>query len=458
MTYRNKVTLVYLLGFFLDLINMFIASAAYPAIAQALHAPVAQLAWISNGYVAGLTIVIPASAWLTQRLGARRLILLALSLFSIATAACGWADSLGALVVWRTLQGAGGGLLIPVGQALAWPLFAKHERAALSCVVMLTGLLAPALSPVAGGLLAQSASWQGVFLASLPLALLALLLAFCWLKPDVVSAQKKPLDIAGLLTGTAGLFLLLFGLTRLSEADGDALAAASLAAGIMLMAFLVRRSRRHPTPLLNVGLLSDPLLRFSMGVYQCVPGLFIGVSVVGMFYLQTVIGLSAALSGALMMPWSLASLLAICVTRRMFNHTGPRPLILIGCLLQACGILLLTRTGAAHTPLFIAFFLMGAGGSLCSSTAQSSAFINTSDADMPDASALWNINRQLSFCFGVTLLCVTLNLLMRQMGPEAAYKTTFALAAALTLIPAVSAFWLRCAKPDLTPSTNKEES
>lgn len=153
MTYRNKVTLIYLLGFFLDLINMFIAAVAFPAIGEALHASVSQLSWISNGYIAGLTVVIPLSAWLTQRLGARRLFLLSLALFTLATAACGQAASLESLIFWRVLQGAGGGVLIPVGQALAWQLFAKHERAGLSSAVMLTGLLAPALSPVAGGVI-----------------------------------------------------------------------------------------------------------------------------------------------------------------------------------------------------------------------------------------------------------------------------------------------------------------
>ncbi len=163
MTYRNRVTLIYLLGFFLDLINMFIAAVAFPAIGEALNATVTQLAWISNGYITGLTVVIPLSAWLTQRLGARRVFLLSLTLFSLATAACGMAASLPSLIFWRVIQGAGGGLLIPTGQALAWQLFAKHERARLSSAVMLTGLLAPALSPALGGVLVQAASWHWVF-------------------------------------------------------------------------------------------------------------------------------------------------------------------------------------------------------------------------------------------------------------------------------------------------------
>lgn len=172
MTYRNKVATVFLLGFFLDLINMFIASVAFPAMGRTLHASVGELAWVSNGYIAGLTLVLPFSAWLSQQFGARRVFLLSLTLFSLGALAAGMADSLISLVMWRALQGMGGGLLIPLGQALTWQQFKPHERAKLSAAVMLVGLLAPACSPALGGVLVQSLSWRWVFFASLPIALL----------------------------------------------------------------------------------------------------------------------------------------------------------------------------------------------------------------------------------------------------------------------------------------------
>ncbi len=150
MPYRIKVAIVYLLGFFVDLINMFIANVAYPSIGHALQASVGELAWVSNGYILGLTLVIPLSAWLAQRIGGRRVFLLSLTLFMLATAAAGYADSIGELVGWRVLQGMGGGLLIPIGQTLTYQLYRSHERAGLSAAIMLVGLLAPALSPALG--------------------------------------------------------------------------------------------------------------------------------------------------------------------------------------------------------------------------------------------------------------------------------------------------------------------
>ena len=126
MTYRHRVATVFLFGFFLDLINMFIASIAFPAISRALAVSVSQLAWVSNAYILGLTVVVPFSAWLSERWGAKRLFLLSLGLFSLGALAAGLANSLSELILWRTLQGMGGGPLIPLGQALTWPLFQPH--------------------------------------------------------------------------------------------------------------------------------------------------------------------------------------------------------------------------------------------------------------------------------------------------------------------------------------------
>jgi len=120
MTYRARVETLYLLGFSLDLVNMFIGTVAYPAIANDLHASVPQLAWIGNAYMLGLTLVIPLGSWLAARLGERRVLCLSLALFTVGAVLAGTAPSIEWLIAWRLMQGLGGGLLIPVGQAMAY--------------------------------------------------------------------------------------------------------------------------------------------------------------------------------------------------------------------------------------------------------------------------------------------------------------------------------------------------
>lgn len=385
MKYRNKVAVVYLLGFFLDLINMFIASVAFPSMARAFNASPTSLAWVSNGYIAGLTLIIPFSAMVSRLIGPKRVILLSLFLFSTASLAAGFSTTLESLIVWRVLQGFGGGLLIPVGQALTWQLFKPQERARLSSAVMLVALLAPACSPALGGLLVQALGWRWIFFATLPVAVITMVLAWRWL------THEKP-----------------------------------QAAAIRV---------------LHLPLLGKPMLQFSMLVYLCVPGIFIGVNVIGMFYLQSVAKMTPAATGLLMLPWSLASFAAISATGRFFNRFGPRPLIMTGCLLQSAGILLLMYVSPQANNLLpiAAFVFMGAGGSLCSSAAQSSAFLTITHDDMPDASTLWNLNRQLSFFMGAFLLAQILSTLQHRLAPLAAWHGTFIIAAGITALPLIFA-------------------
>lgn len=458
MSYRVRVSSVYLLGFFIDLVNMFIANVAYPEIGRRFDAPVSQLAWISSGYILGLTLVIPLSSWLARRMGAKRLFMLSLLIFIVGTCGVVASTSVSQLIVWRWVQGIGGGLLIPIGQTMTYALYKSNERAKLSSVVMLVALLAPALSPAIGGVLVENLSWRWVFLVSLPLAIIAFVLAGFWLKADSPAQSTDPLDLVGLISGCAALTLILLGLTYLGEAGRLDQGALMLLVGVFAMAGYVWNALKKNRPLINLHLLKDPLLQTAMLIYQFIPGVFTGVSLITMLYLQNQLGMHASFVGALMLPWSLASFAAISLTGKKFNLWGPRPLFIIGCLVQAVGIGMLALTGQTMDAIVcvLAFGLMGFGGSLCSSTAQSSAFIQIDDRELADASALWNINRQLSFCLGVTLVSLLFNLIANTGMPiEQSYHLCFVLAACSAVIPVLCCF--RIANEQVIFTLNKEQ-
>lgn len=370
MTYRSKVAWIFLLGFALDLVNMFVATVAYPDIARELHASVTQLAWISNAYMLGLTLIIPLSVWLAAIMGERTLIATSLLLFAGASVMVGQAGSIEALIGWRAVQGLGGGLLIPVGQAMAYRHFPAAERSQLTARVMSVALLVPALSPALGGVIVDSVSWRGIFYANLPLALITLLLALLWIKPDAPTRVRPPLDLSSIFKQVA-----------------------------------------------------SPMLRVAMLVYLCIPGVFIGTSLIAILYVRS-LGYDATQTGALMLPWALASAVAIYLSKKLFNRCGPKPLLLAGMALQCGGILLLNEPAL----IIAAYVLMGLGGSLCSSTAQTLAFLDIAAERMGHASALWNMNRQVSFCVGAAVLSAILSALD-------SFAITFTMAAALTLLP-----------------------
>lgn len=400
MAYRNKIALVYLLGFTLDLLNMFAASIAYPQIGQQLHASVTQLAWIGNAYMLGLTLIIVPSVWLAALFGEKRLIVTSLALFSVSSWCVAQAGSIETLIGWRLLQGLSGGLLIPVGQALVYRHFPVHERARLTSMILLVALLIPALSPTLGGWVVESFSWRGVFYANLPLALLALLLACGWLKSEPRPLSPPRLDRSRVVAG-------------------------------------IRTMGR---------LLQSPLLRVAMLTYLFIPGIFIGTQLISILYLHQ-LGLSPTQTGALMLPWALASALGIALSRCQFNRLGPKPLLLVGMAAQATGIALLIRIDGGDRLLPMALYaLMGFGGSLCSSTAQNSAFIDVAADRMGHASALWNLNRQLSFLLGPALMMALFATLTTITSTPHAFALCFAIGGGLTLVPLIPALRLNTSR------------
>ena len=389
MAYRTKIAAVYLLSFALDLVNMFAVSIAYPQIGVDLQASVSQLAWIGNAYMLGLTLIILPSVWLAAVVGEKRLLLISLGVFTTATWGVAQATSIETLIGWRLLQGLGGGLLIPVGQAMVYREFRPHERARLTSVILLVALMVPALSPVLGGWVVEATSWRWVFYANLPLALIALILTQCWVRPVTQSPRPAPVRLATL-----------------------------------------------------AHLLKSPLLRVAMLTYLCIPGIFIGTQLVSILYVHQ-LGYGPAQTGALMLPWALASALGIALSRYRFNRWGPKPLLLAGMSAQALGIALLIQLqdGPLWLPMAL-YALMGFGGSLCSSTAQNTAFIDVPADHMAPASALWNLNRQLSFLLGPALMMGLFSALSSITSTSHAFALCFAIGAGMTLVPLIPALRL----------------
>ena len=389
MAYRTKIAAVYLLSFALDLVNMFAVSIAYPQIGVDLQASVSQLAWIGNAYMLGLTLIILPSVWLAAVVGEKRLLLISLGVFTAATWGVAQATSIETLIGWRLLQGLGGGLLIPVGQAMVYREFRPHERARLTSVILLVALMVPALSPVLGGWVVEATSWRWVFYANLPLALIALILTQCWVRPGTQSARPAPVRLATL-----------------------------------------------------AHLLKSPLLRVAMLTYLCIPGIFMGTQLVSILYVHQ-LGYGPAQTGALMLPWALASALGIALSRYRFNRWGPKPLLLAGMSAQALGIALLIQLqdGPLWLPMAL-YALIGFGGSLCSSTAQNTAFIDVPADHMAPASALWNLNRQLSFLLGPALMMGLFSALSSITSTSHAFALCFAIGAGMTLVPLIPALRL----------------
>lgn len=436
MSYRHQVALIFLMGFFIDCINIFMSAIALPSIADDMAVSPALVTWVTNAYILGLTLVMPLAPWLAARYGARHLLTAAMLIFSVAVALCGLSQHFYALVVWRFMQGVGGGLLIPVGQALTFGLFKGAERSKISTVVMAVALLAPALSPTLGGAIVDHTSWRWVFFSNMPFSLLAAWLAWRWLRPEAPQTVARP-DVKGLVLISFGLAFLLWALSLYGDQGEGAWALGMLVlSGCLLWAYYRHERHLSGRAIVALRLLSNRPLRASIWVYYAIPGLFTGVNVLNIFYLQQHVGFSAEVTGRFMFIYAVGALMAMVAGGRYYPKLGPSILFGLGIVLHNVGIASLFWVASKSDMglLLGAYALMGIGGGLCANTAQTTALIDFEGEEMAKGSVIWNINRQVSFSIGVALLTMVLGVFGHHLEPVLAYQYTFLVAAMLGLL------------------------
>jgi EmrB/QacA subfamily drug resistance transporter len=436
MTYRYKVALIFLIGFFIDCTNIFMSAVALPSISAALHVGTSDVAWVANAYILGLTLIIPVSTWLAGRCGSREILTVSMIVFTASVWMCGLANSFNELVIWRFVQGIGGGLLIPVGQALTFNLFKGEQRAKISTLVMAVALIAPAISPTIGGIIVDSSSWRWVFYSNIPFSLIAAWLSWFWINEARPTTLPRP-DIKGLLLVSAALGSLLMGLSLYGGDAAAWLAALFVMAGFTFVVLYGLHYRNCKNPIIELSLLKSKKLSTSIFIYYAIPGVFTGVNLMSIFFLQNTLHFSARLTGMFMILYAFGAFIAMLICGRVYNRMGAKRLFALGMLLHSAGIatLLLVNDSADFLVIVIAYSLMGIGGGIGANTAQTTSLMDFEGFDTHKASVIWNINRQMSFSIGAAFFLMVFNLLSKHFDTTQAYHMTFAVAALLGLCP-----------------------
>lgn len=438
MSYRYKIATVFLIGFFIDCINIFMSAIALPDIASAFSTSQSMVAWVANSYILGLVLIMPLSLWLAGQLGNQKLLSISMLLFSVSVLLCGLSHSIYSLVVWRFIQGVAGGLLIPVGQALVFELFPGKERHRISTLIMVVALTAPAFSPAVGGMIIDSLSWRWVFYANLPFSLFAAILAWWWVNNDGRQQREKP-DVIGLIMVSFSLLFLLLSFSFYNDYHSLVLAVSSFLFSAFILVLYLQYAKKCLAPILNFQLLVNSNLRNAFIVYYAVPGVFTGVNLLNIFNLQNNLHFSAAQTGMFMLLYAAGALLSMLSGGYLYHQVGKKTLFFAGMTTHSLGIMLLFWVSSySDLPLLIAaYLLMGAGGGLCTNTAQISALIDFSGKDLLQGSVLWNINRQVSFSVG-TVVLVSIFSVVTVQNDLLRYQYTFMIAAVVGLLSLIA--------------------
>lgn len=438
MSYRYKIATIFLIGFFIDCINIFMSAIALPDIASTFSTNQSMVAWVTNSYILGLVLIMPISLWLAGRFGNQKLLCFSMLLFSVSVLLCGLSDSIYSLIFWRFIQGIAGGLLIPVGQALVFALFPGKERHHISTMIMAVALIAPAFSPALGGMIIESLSWRWVFYSNLPFSLLTAALVMLWIKNGERQKREKP-DVQGLLMVSISLLFLLLSFSFYNDYHSIILALVSFLFSAFILIFYIKYARKCPAPILNLQLLKNSNLRSAFIVYYAVPGVFTGVNLLNIFNLQINLHFNAAQTGMFMLLYATGALISMLGGGYLYHQIGKKYLFIIGITLHSMGIGLLFWVSSSSdlAILIAAYLLMGAGGGISANTAQISSLIDFSGKELLQGSVLWNINRQVAFSVG-TVVLISIFSLVTVQSDLLRYQYTFLIAAIIGLLSLIS--------------------
>jgi EmrB/QacA subfamily drug resistance transporter len=329
---RPKVTVsvVFVLAMFMTIMDTTIVNTALPVLGRDFHVPAAHVDTVVVGFLVSLAVVIPASGWLGDRLGTKRVFLGALVVFTVASALCGLAQTLGQLVAFRIVQGIGGGMLAPVGLAMLYRTFPPAERVRASRILVVPTAFAPAVGPVVGGLLVTDLSWRWVFYVNVPIGVAGFLFGLLFL-PEQRQESAGRFDLPGFVLAGAGLSSLMYAVSE-GPAKGWTSNAISVAgvAGVVLLVALVIVEKRTDQPMLDLSLFANKLFRSATLVLVLSTAAFLGsLFLVALFY-QDGFGVSALQSGLSTFPEALGIMAGAQVAGRLYPRVGPRRLMLGG--------------------------------------------------------------------------------------------------------------------------------
>ena len=446
--------------FFMENLDGTVIATAIPKMAQTFGRSPVDLNIGITAYLLALAMFIPGSGWLTDKFGSRVVLGTAIVVFTLSSVLCGFSPSLAMFTMARILQGIGGAMMVPVGRLVVLRNTPKRDFVTAIAYITWPGLVAPVLGPPLGGFITTYLSWRWIFFLNIPLGILALVMTYL-LIPNERVTDAPPFDRVGFLLSGAACAGLIFGLDLIGKLDSTwVIGSTLLAVSLVLGAAAIRHFRRHPFPLVDLEALKVPtfavsffagsLFRIAIGTTPfLLPLLF-----------QVGFGMSAFVSGLLVLSVFAGNLLMKPATAPILRHFGFRTTLIGNGLLSAL-TLLACCFFAPTTPKPIIAFILFVGG-LCRSMQftclNAMAFADIPPARMSRSTTLSSTVQQMTLAIGVAFGAITLRMTSFISGTSTLAPPTvldFRITFALVSLMAVAAI-VQCLA--LSPDAGSEVS
>ncbi|HEX4418873.1 MAG TPA: DHA2 family efflux MFS transporter permease subunit [Kofleriaceae bacterium] len=335
-------------GALMATIDTSIVNVAMPQIRGELGASLQEITWITTAYMIAMVLIMPLTGFLGSFFGQKRVYIASLVVFTIGSVLCGTARSLEMLVLWRILQGIGGGALQPTQQAILRQTFPPSEQGMAMAVFSMVIMVGPAIGPVLGGWITDNYSWPWIFFVNLPVGILGIYLTFRNVHEpaDVLVANRARAAVARKNLDIAGIILMVIAIGALQYVleegpaddwfDSTTIIIASYVAGVGLLAFIIRELTAT-APVVDLRMFRDPTFASGTAISGVVFAMLMGSMFLLPVFTQELMKFTATQSGIVLLPRTIAMMIASPIVGRLYNSVRPSLLCAVGLLLTALG-------------------------------------------------------------------------------------------------------------------------
>src|SRR4051794_30828580 len=395
----------------MSILDTTIVNVALDTLRRELDSTIAQIQWVVTGYMLALAAVIPVTGWAARRFGAKRVYVVSLVLFIAGSVLCGVASSTTELIVFRAVQGVGGGMILPIGQLMMADAAGPKRMGRVMSIVAVPAMLAPILGPTLGGVIVDNASWRWIFFVNLPIGVVAVVAALRIL-PTIARDRTEPLDVRGLALMATGLPLLTYGLAEIG-ATGTFTATKVVVpclAGVALICAFVAHALRARYPLLDLRLYRRTTFASASLTMFCLGAALFGSMILLPLYWQDIRHETVLDTGLLTAPQGLGMAVVMPLAGKLADRWGGGPVALFGVVVTTVASIPFGLIGA-HTSivwLSVAMFIRGTGIGFAFMPAMAAAFASLERHELAHATPQLNVLQRVGGSIGTALLAVVL--------------------------------------------------
>src|SRR5437763_7010731 len=419
---RRFATIAVMVATAMQAADTTIVNVALPRLQQDLGGGVSLGAWVMTSYLCATAVVAPLTGWLRRRFGTRRLFTISINVFVAASLLCSVAPSAAAMILFRILQGLGGGIIHPLGQAMLLDVYPQHRHGRILAILGAVVMLGPVSGPALGGIITDLASWRWVFAINLPLGALAIWgirrVAFA----DVKAAPDQPIDFIGILLLITGVGILQLWLERTVSVAWLQSPELFTEAAIIVIAFVLMavRARRLGSTILRFEVLKD--LNFALAAsYNFVMSAVLFTTIV---FLPAIaegpLGYGATMAGLTIVPRGALMIAAMLLVGQMSGRVDYRILLATGWLLMAAGLVLLSAIPRVDGAIWIiaGSILQAIGGGMLFAPLITLGLSTLAPELRTDATRAYRLLRQVGSASGLALMTGLLQVRIQAHLPE----------------------------------------